>query len=484
MKQIGRKIKEYAALFLFFWIFLVVPLFFENKYFNMLEAKAHVYAVGAIAACIFMLVGFALEKSVGELLPESGNILDLGIVLFGVIALISCLLSGSVWESFWGLSGWRVGAFTFATFALFYRFLASNLKYRQNLWIPVLMVNVVIFILGICHSMGVDILGMHEYINPGEFFDYLSTIGQKNGFAGYLCLTIPLVAAFFLSAESAFSRNICLVFLIPALLNMVLCASDGLYLGIGMCAFFAVPYVMGEGKRIRRIFALVCLYGCALFIVGNCPLFSEKTASIEGISGVFLHLPVTVGIIVIGIVGLILAGRFGEQITEKTRRRVTVLLEILLILTAAGFLCNMIMTFSDSWGTHRGRTWKYSISLFRDFTVKEKILGVGPEMLRSYYAELTDYFSRKILVAHSEPLQILLTTGIAGFLCWAVIWGSVIGIYLKNSLWKHEAIAFVLPLAAYLGQSLVNSPQTTNVAILCVMFACFRLHTKEEKISP
>ena len=281
MKQIGRQIKEYAASFLFFWIFLVVPLFFENKYFNILEAKGHVYAVGAIAACIFMLVGFILEKSARELLPESGNILDLGIVLFGVIALISCLLSGSVWESFWGLSGWRVGAFTFATFALFYRFLASNLKYRQNLWIPVLMVNVVIFLLGIFHSMGVDILGMHEYINPGEFFDYLSTIGQKNGFAGYLCLMIPLIAVFYLSAESVFSRNICLVFLIPSLLNMVLCASDGLYLGIGMCAFFAVPYVMGEGKRIRRIFALVCLYGCALFIVGNCPLFSQNNSFTE-----------------------------------------------------------------------------------------------------------------------------------------------------------------------------------------------------------
>lgn len=484
MKQIGRKIKEYAALFLFFWIFLVVPLFFENKYFNMLEAKAHVYAVGAIAACIFMLVGFAMEKSVGELFPKSGNILDFGIVLFGVIALISCLLSGSVWESFWGLSGWRVGAFTFATFALFYRFLASNLNYRQNLWIPVLMVNVVIFLLGICHSMGVDILGMHEYINPKEFYSYISTIGNLNWFVGYLCLTVPLVTVFYLSSESVFSRNICLVFLIPAVLNMVLCGSDGLYLGIGVCAFFAVPYIMGEGKRIQRIFVLLFLYGCALFIVGNCPFFSEKVASIKGISGVFLRLPVTVGIIVIGLAGLILAGRFGDQISENTRRRITVLLELVLILTAAVFLWDMIMNFSDSWGTERGRTWKYSLSLFRNFSVKDKLLGVGPEMLRSYYAELTDYFSRKILVAHSEPLQILLTTGIAGFLCWVVIWGSMIGLYLKKSLWKHEAIAFVLPLAAYLGQSLVNSPQTTNAAILCVMFACFRLHTKEEKISP
>jgi hypothetical protein len=481
MGEVAKKMNQYISVLFFFWVTLIIPIYFENAYFNMLEAKGHAYVAGIFFILPFAVITCIMQKSCRDFLPERKNILDWSIFLLGIIALLSSVCSGNVGASFWGTLGWQVGAFSFLSFSLFYCFTVKNLNYSQNLWLPVMAVNFVIYIFGIFHSMGIDVLSLHEHITPKQYYWYISTIGNLNWYVGYLCLLVPLFFVFFLSAQSNFTRNICFIFLIFSCINMVLCGSDGLYLGIGVCAFFAIPYITAEGKRIQRMFVFIFFYGCSLLFIKFCPLFSNKAADIQGISAKFLNPVLSSAIMAIGLIGIIYVRHYGDKISRRNHKIMIIVLESLLAVIALVFVWDTILNFSDTWGTNRGLTWRYSMEMFRDFSIKEKLLGVGPEMLRSYYTDLSTHFSRKILVAHSEPLQILLTMGILGFVCWISIWGTIIIRYFKSHIWEQNTIAFFLPLIAYWGQSFVNSPQSTNIALLCILLSCFRIHDREEQ---
>ncbi|MGN1167435.1 MAG: O-antigen ligase family protein [Lachnospiraceae bacterium] len=464
---------QYISKGYFMWVTLFIPLYFENAYFNMLQAKGHIYIVGAALYLLSIAFLCVIKKSVKDCLPGK-SVLDWSVFLLGITALLSCLLSEDMKASFWGSNGWWVGAFVFLTFALFYQVLSKNLQLNQNIWLPVLIVNMFIFVMGILHSARIDVLSLHENIYPKQYYWYISTIGNTNWYVGYLCLIIPLVLVFYLECEDVFSRRIYFVFLALACINIVLCGSDGIYLGFGICAFFSIPYIVAEEKRVCRMFEVLICYGGGLLLVRFCPVFAGKLADIEGLSKIFLRPAFSITLVLVSLCGRILAKKRWGKLDKKCKNAVTAILEMMLGVCAAVFLFRAICNFGESWGTNRGRTWKYCAELFQTFSVKQKLFGVGPEMLKTYFEELSTHFSRQILVAHSELMQLLMTIGVLGLLCWLLMWGSVVGSYFKNKIWKKGNIAFLLPLIAYLGQSLVNSPQTTNVALLCVLMACYR----------
>ncbi len=452
---------------------IAIPLYFENAYFNMLAAKEHIYVAGAILYLAAIVISCICEQNRRACIPQKKG-LDWSLFLFAVSALFSCLLSGDIRASFWGSEGWRVGAFVIITFAVFYQVLSKYLQLRQNMWLPVLIVNMVIFVIGIFHSAGIDILSLHENIVPNQYFWYISTIGNVNWYVGYLCLIVPMVAVFYFSCEDLFSRGIYLVFLMLACLNLVLCGSDGVYLGFGVCAFFAIPYAAADGQRMCRLSELMIGYAGALLLVRFCPFFSDRLANIEGISRWFLEPEISGSICALAIFTRWYAGDRWGNFSEKQKKWIIIILEIMLGCCATAFFIDSVVNFGDDWGTNRGRTWKYCMTMFREFPLKQRLFGLGPEMLGMYFKELSTYFSRQILVAHSEPLQILMTMGIAGLFCWCSVWGSVLGCYFKDKLWQRDSIAFYLPLIAYMAQSFVNSPQPTNVAVLCIIMACYR----------
>jgi hypothetical protein len=66
METTWRKHKQYLATAFFLWVTLLVPTFFENAYFNMLEAKGHIYAAGAIITLVAAAVLCAFARSAAD----------------------------------------------------------------------------------------------------------------------------------------------------------------------------------------------------------------------------------------------------------------------------------------------------------------------------------------------------------------------------------------------------------------------------------
>lgn len=262
MEHSKRKSGRYLSTFFFLWVTIIIPLYYERAYFNILQAKGHIYIAGAVIVILYLVFSLFILKNKDLLtyvLKKKWDITSYSIVVFGVLATISSLFSGDFLVSFWGIQGWCVGGFAFLSFSIIYIVLASYLELGQNMWLPVIAVNSVIFIIGIFHSAGIDVLSLHKNMVPNQVFKYISTIGNLNWYVGYLCLLVPMIGVFYISCSDRNSILIYLVFLSLACINIVLCGSDGIYLGFGFCAFFALPYIFQNEIRIRRFCILLIL---------------------------------------------------------------------------------------------------------------------------------------------------------------------------------------------------------------------------------
>lgn len=469
----------------FYYAMIIIPLYVENKYFNMLEAKWHVYSVGsiallAVALCVVVL-NYAVNRNRNRTIPQvlgfqkGLTLLDMALIAFAINAVLSSILSSNPRAAFWGMDGWHVGAFTISSLVLWYFILKNNLKLSHNAWLGVMAVNAFIVIIAILHAMEIDAFSLHLHAYYKQYHLYLSTLGNANWIVGYLSLLFPLFFGFYLISDDRASERIYEVFLFLLCMLMVLTASDGMYLGLGVTAFFLIPFIFQDGVRLRKTSIVLTMYGICLLSISILPAFSGKRDSMNGLSGFFIETYVAAAVIVIGLIGCF-ALRAGIE-KDKLAKAGWVAEGVLAVFTIV-YAARSINGFDEHWGTGRGWTWTNSIDKYGSFSTIEKLLGIGPELLRDYYKDTSEFFGRTLLVSHSEPIQILLTMGAAGLAIWVFICSLIISGYIKKRAWKNENCIYYLPLVAYIGQSFVNSAMTTNVAILTVILVLFRQRTE------
>ena len=108
-------------------ILCVFPLFFTDKYFNILISKYYFY-LAAIAFLVIALIGIYYYEKVkrhinaffwSELF-NNFSITDWSLIVFIIVAIISTCISDFVSESFWGNEGRYTGLFLLSLYALAY----------------------------------------------------------------------------------------------------------------------------------------------------------------------------------------------------------------------------------------------------------------------------------------------------------------------------------------------------------------------------
>lgn len=147
---------------------------------------------------------------------------------------------------------------------------------------------------------------------------------------------------------------------------------------------------------------------------------------------------------------------------------------IVLILASMAFICILLTFLSDplGFGNGRGVIWKISLAKFKYFSLKNFLLGTGPENLNSLYSTYSFQNKMMLTTSHSEPIQILLTMGTFGFSTYLYILIKLFQNITKN-IKKGQCQPYALAIIAYLGQSLVNSATVPNVLILVTVVAIF-----------
>lgn len=462
-----KPLETICSLF-FYYSVIIMPLYMENKYFNILEAKWHAY-LGSFVLLVVALIFIAMKPRERLVRPE--GVMDWLIIAFAVNAGISSLLSRDAKSSFLGLDGWHVGALTIVTLAMWYFILRGHLPRKQNMWLAVMAVNVPIIVIAVMQAVRIDVLNLHAGANQHQYHMYISTLGNGNWIVGYLSLLFPLFIGFYLNCDDPTSERLYETFLFILCLLMVLTGSDGMYVAIGVMAFGLIPYAFRDPKRARKLMLVIIMYGTCLMLVAFMPDFVGKRGSMRRLAKFFLRPYIAPAIALVGAAGYLALSKieWTERI-ERIGRNIEIALSVMVAVISA----HALSFFDKFWGTGRAWTWAKSIKKYRDFPLREKVWGVGPEMLRERYADISEFFGSPLTVSHSEPLQVLLTMGAIGLMLWAAICIYIVYRFVKTRAWTKECGIYYLPIFAYIGQSFVNSATTLNVLLLTIILVLLR----------
>ena len=457
----------------------LVPLYFEQKYFNILQAKMHIFLVVSILSIIVGAGCIVVTKSVGKLVGKPW-MYEVGILIMGCVSVISCVLADNKSAAFWGHIGWGIGTASILCAVLLYLFMARFLVPSANMWLIPMAVNAFIFICGILHSSGIDVFKMHENIALDPHY-YISTIGNINWYSGYLCLIIPFFAVFFINSETKDTSILLGAFLALGFMNVLLCRSDSIFAGAGMSLLILMPYVMKDWRRIIRLSYLIAIMGVCCLAFALLPPFSEIRVGLDGMTSILSDVRPGIALVVLGIIVFVFGKYAWNRIAEKGQKAIAIVLEIVLIMAAVGAAVSTVMSFDNEWGTGRGQLWIGSVEIFKNWGIKDKLVGIGPEMLYEGYSNYNEMTGKVYLASHSEPIQTLLTLGVIGIVGWLLVWGGLFTSFFKKKVWKHDGVIYFIPIWCYFWQSLFNSMMATNLAVLCVFFACYTRELSSDK---
>jgi len=458
---------------------VMIPLFTENKYFNITKAKADMFYVGSLCVLVSMFVCVLFQKSREK--KAICQIEKISPILFSGCALISSVLSYSFERSFLGLDGWRVGLYVIVVLSVIFFYLSSRQLDSAFMTKVISVINIFIFGLVITDSMGMDIFGMHEMMLPNQYYDYVSTIGNVNQMAGYLSLIFLFLLVTVLTEKKSVWRNISQIALILGMFSIILCKSDGFYLGAGVCAFAMIPFLFKDKEMLTKTVTLGIAFCLTSLVIRFCGLFREKLKEIDGISQVVLNPEISVSLLIFLIIILFVLRRINLTDSMLRAIRITVTIGMIILVVWMGII-NIKSASMDyyHWGSGRGAIWYESYRVYsEEYTLLQKLFGVGPDMLEQWYDNLSIGYGQKILVSHSEPIQVLMTLGAVGFAIYVAMVAFTIKKIINLKSDKHAA-RYCLPVLAYYGQSLVNSATITNLSLL-VLFLTFVYNNFSDK---
>ena len=447
---------------------LLLPLFIDNRYFNIIEAKANCFLIGSAIIFAFACIDL-ISHRYGNISRKFSNI-EMLLVSFCIVGLLASVFSESFTGALFGLYGWRIGLLPVCLLTAQMIFFSRAGVDRGFLFRVILWTNLFIFLLGSIDGTGADLLGLHQHMLENQRYQYLSTIGNANSMAGYLCIILPFLVLSYLNG----CRNevLAVITVILGFENIILCNSDSLFLGAAVGGLIAVPLIINTEGWLRKALLLGGIFGIQSLLTVHLPFFSEAVNRFDGITGLITNEMISVPMIVVCWAGFILLRH--HTIEKKTRCLLGTVSVILISTVLLGALAVLIRDYTlnpYNFGSGRGAIWNESVRIFiKEYSLRQKIIGVGPDMLGTWYQNLSIGFGQHVLVSHSEPLQVLMTFGVVGMAVYIIGCGIVFTELMKKRN-DPQYMIYGVSVLAYFGQSLLNSAGTVNIAILVVMLS-------------
>lgn len=464
----GSDIQTTVTAIYFLLIFLMFPLYVENRYQAMGDSKWRFYCAVTIPYLAVMLFTAlpGLVRAVRDRRRPMIGICDLMVAAYGICVLVSLALCSdrkAIWQ---GAEGWHMGAAAQLLFVLSY-FVLSRSRIPVS-WLVVCNAagSGVCFLIGILQRLGFDFLNLYEGTMNVEVSDFLSTIGNRTWMSGYACAVFPIGVYFFwktgaevLGGREAGSRAGMLAtkngarllfwgaYSALAFAGLAATYSDSAY--SGLCAVFLALGILSIGDR-NKMFSfcqVLCLwFGSSLIMCGLRALRRGHVRDERGLSVYVYHWRWMLGGLILCVlftagVRLFYARRRCKIMDAARRGRLqrrcaaaaaggVGLLVLLIVCNTGGVLERIFgvtlqspyLYFNDAWGDMRGGTWKMVCRMFGELPFWNKLFGVGADGFMYYcygsleYArELGAVWGNMVLTnAHNEWLNMLFCQGILG----------------------------------------------------------------------
>ncbi len=469
-------------------LFFGLPLVFTNGFFNITQTKAcFFYVIACAFLCLFLFLSPSKKtekktdiKAIRRNLFQYLNTTDIAILCFAGFVLLAALLSPHQQDVWLGAAARYQGTITILLYTLIYFAASRHLKYTQPILLFAMIGFCIVCLLGVLNCFGIDWIGIHDRLSETQKGAYISTIGNINFYSSYLCLLYPFLLCGFCQAKTVRVQIGCTAALFIGALGMMVTASESFALGMTV-AFAVLPlFLLSDTKKLTRFFIGVMLIAIAaqVFIsvyhrtpVHYVPISEALTLFTKPACFIIVLTACITGCLIV---------RFCPSALPKLRivyigflvaAAVTVVVCFIMANTRGAGALDAYFKLTDEWGSKRGEIWKQCLHLYENFSIKEKLFGIGPESLQRISDGSVVFKGKTLDQAHNEYLQYLLTTGVFGLLGYLSVLITVTLTVIKKLKDHILAIGLLAGLIAYWIQATVNIAQPFSTPFMFAYIA-------------
>jgi len=490
--------------------FIVLPLYFKNGYeliaTNKYKCFMFISKYSAIILGAFAILYFATWGMNGEEIKAFRPLkkMDIAMLAFLAVALLSHLVSNfkHVGEkgdyffyesSLYGASGWFMGFMTFFILILMYFMISRFFKYTDKIWIPIILVNIVIFAWGIVNRYKIYPIDM----SVGEDWarsapSYVSSIGNINWFAGYQSVIAPLFIGFYWAEKTPWKRRLLAAAMFIADMALLLNGSDSAVMSFCVMAFVLLLVSLRSEEEMMSFSEVALMFvtsGICVFIVDK--IFPGQRDMSSTLANIFVKgaFPFVLLVLCVALrfyfaLCLTKKAKYPDYLKKNLSRIILIVtgslfgvfVLLIIINTLSGSTLPLIggsslFTFDSEWGSDRGATWTCGIMTYAGIGFGNKLIGVGPdcfyfalsqnEAVYNYAYEI--FGGARLTNAHNELISLLVNVGILGVGAFVTMCVFSIKAFLERTKKNPYMIAFALSMVMYLANNMFSFEQITNV---------------------
>ena len=490
--------KERLSQIYFLFVFTFLTLYLHNGYFDTIRTKgalvlwSSLFYDVAILCMIILELGFC-KLRFGELFRD-WNRMDTCLIAFACVCVISMALSPTRSVAFWGSNGCKVGGLTLTVLCIACILMSRYLRMNKWLIYAMLLSGVIVYAGCITDCFDLDLMGWHENI-AASHYDYLSTIGNRDYFDGYLALLVPFFAVLFVFEKNKWNRILFAVYLLLGFVGMYIAKNDGNLLIFGAGIFLLYYMLKENADRINAVWLLLLLVAASLVIEVICHFVDPMYVTALSVMGRLMNRKWYIGLAILALLIRLSRRKTPQKDIPQTKKKTSkkdirrtkkktppkdipwtklwigFSVTVILIL-----FCVVATHFTLDFGSHRGYIWSYGMETFRNSPFLIKLFGWGPDCYQNaIYSSLKEQIfltwpePNYIANAHNEPIQYLVTTGICGAIAYLCLYLES----LRKKLGDKDVIGMAAKTAvfAYFCQALGTNPNGLNYGILFILFA-------------
>lgn len=487
-----------------FLMFTIFPLFCTDGYFHIRLDRYYFFLWSSLGAMVvqglFRLLGGSENRDLPHNLQAVKAVADgawyrrlsagdWAMVLFVLAAAVSALWSEYPAESFYGTLGRNNGVILLAVYAGVYFIVSRCYDHRNYIFVGLALCTTAVSVLAVLNFYHLDPLNMIRRLAPEDRLIFISTIGNKNLLSAYLCMMVPAAGALFIFGRE---KPVMVVSLLASMMGFagLMCAdSDSGFLGMGAFAVVFLLICIPNPERLKRYFLVLTV----MLLGARVPaLFGDHHKALGAFQQFFVAS--TESLCLIPVMAAVTALLYLLHHKKPQLRFPKGVRNVLSLMVAATLLATVaavvyvtflapdyplespwtLLRVDDRWGTLRGFIWKRSFLLFGDFSLKEKLLGSGPD---TYYGVFSHNFAELIQLggnaadaAHNEYLNYLITQGLVGLGAWLTLLVSNLVHALRGMKTDPMYAVFAAAVIGCSAQAMVNiaQPITTPLMILFI----------------
>lgn len=483
---VSKKImKDVVAVYVFF-MFAIYPLYYENKYYNMGDAKWHffkwvtIFGLAAMTAVFIWYQAYlAKERKLGWYWDiKKASVLDAFVLAYALLVLGSFMLSPYKSDTIIGYDGWYMGLVSQLAFVLLYYFMSRFWRWDDLVLIIYLSVSAAIFLVCVLNRFRVDPLEMYVGLSENYYIQFISTLGQATWFSSYLVLLFPVGLFVYWKTDGLIKRVFSGLYVLLGAVTMIAQNSDSAFLAymtIYLVLFFAS---FEDNTGMERFLESLCLLFAGWGIMGILQVvFADRVLVLSGLMRFLSIGPLPWILLAVSVLLCIsyrkLMSGDGFEIANMKGLRTAVFITIAcggaalivyVVLNSTGVFDgtalasdNNYLLFDRTWGSDRGLSWIAAVGTFAKTDIVRKLFGAGPdgfskEVYRFYSEPLREKWGQNTVLscAHNEWLNALVCVGILGAAAYIGIFICGLLRFLKKSVTVPETVVPAMCIGAYM----------------------------------